>query len=103
VTGYGDKSVIGGASLFLSKGKMMTKTINDKKSIAAPQSVRSTKVSVRVGQEKVPRLPHERDESSDNQASEKRKIIQQASADMKRGLEDTSRGEESHKVYQKLK
>jgi hypothetical protein len=82
---------------------MMTRTIDEKKSTAARQTVRSTKVSVSVGQATVPRLPHERDESSDNQAGEKRKIIQQASTDIQRGLKDAYRGEESNKVYQKLK
>ena len=39
----------------------------------------------------VPRLPHERDESADSQASKPRKRMQQAAADLARGLVDTSR------------
>jgi hypothetical protein len=39
----------------------------------------------------VPRLPHERDESADSQASKPRKRMQQAAADLERGLVDTSR------------
>jgi hypothetical protein len=42
-----------------------------------------------------PRLPHERDQSSDSQApviEETRKVGEQAARDVKRGLVDTDRG-----------
>ena len=42
-----------------------------------------------------PRLPHERDESSDSQAVENddaRKVMRQAASDVDRGLVDTDRG-----------
>jgi hypothetical protein len=81
----------------------MKKTLNGKKSIVVHRTGRLTKVPVSVEAEPVPRLPHERDESVDCQAGEKRKIIQQASADIKRGLRDTDRGEESNRTYHKLK
>jgi hypothetical protein len=38
-----------------------------------------------------PRLPHERDESDDSQTSAPREKIKQAYADVKSGLQDTSR------------
>ena len=81
----------------------MNKTPNGKKSPVARLTGRLTKVPVSVGTEPVPRLPHERDESVDSQAGEKRKIIQQAGTDIKRGLRDTDRGEESNRTYHKLK
>lgn len=40
-------------------------------------------------QRPAPRQPNERDESSDSQASEPRRVIAQAARDLERGLEDT--------------
>jgi len=81
----------------------MNKAIKAKNPTAAGRIGRLVKVSVTVAGRRVPRLPHERDESADNQGGEKRKVIQQASADIKRGLKDTDRAEESDRTYRKLK
>lgn len=54
-------------------------------------------------QESVPRLPHERDESADSQNSPPRADIEQASRDLKRGLQDTDRGPLADSAYRKLK
>ncbi|MET0310468.1 MAG: hypothetical protein ABW051_00310 [Burkholderiaceae bacterium] len=55
----------------------------------------------------VPRLPHERDESSDSQpdadhSSGNRAVGEQAHEDTKRGLRDTTRGEQTDETYQRL-
>ncbi len=47
-----------------------------------------------------PRLPHERDESSDSQTSPPRAVIQQAHDDLQRGLVDTDRGPVMDKLYE---
>jgi hypothetical protein len=51
--------------------------------------------------EGVPRMPHERDESSDEQGSEPREIIQQAHDDAVSGKADTSRSEATEETYRK--
>jgi len=47
-----------------------------------------------------PRLPHERDESSDSQSSTPDPMMQQAHADLARGLVDTDRGPVLDDVYE---
>ena len=47
----------------------------------------------------VPRMPHERDESSDQQGSPPREIIQKAHDDAVSGKADTSRAEATDKTY----
>jgi len=47
-----------------------------------------------------PRLPHERDESSDSQTSPPRAVIKQAHKDLERGLVDTDRGPVMDKLYE---
>ena len=47
-----------------------------------------------------PRLPHERDESSDSQTSEPSEVMRQAKKDIDRGLVDTDRGPVMDKVYE---
>ena len=47
----------------------------------------------------VPRMPHERDESSDEQGSPPREIIQQAHDDAVSGKSDTSRAEATDQTY----
>ena len=74
-----------------------------KNATGASRKGRLSKVLVSVEGKSVARLPHEQDESVDSQSGDKQKIIQQASADIKRGLTDTDRGEESNRAYQKLK
>ena len=46
-----------------------------------------------------PRLPHERDESSDSQNGPRYGVIEQAKEDLDRGLVDTDRGEPMDQVY----
>ena len=48
-----------------------------------------------------PALPHEHDESSHSQASQPREVIQQAKADLDRGLVDTDRSKPMDELYQK--
>ena len=53
--------------------------------------------------ESAPRLPHERDESSDSQASEPRPEMRQAHDDIVSGRVDTDRGTPLNEAYQKQK
>lgn len=48
-------------------------------------------------------LPHERDQSTDMTAEAIDPVIEQAGLDVKRGLQDTSKGPEMDKAYDKLK
>lgn len=48
-------------------------------------------------------LPHERDQSIDMTADAPDAVIQQAQRDVKRGLQDTSKGPEMNRAYSKLK
>ena len=48
-------------------------------------------------------LPHERDQSTDMTPEEIDPVIEQAGRDIKRGLQDTSKGPEMDKAYDKLK
>jgi len=57
-------------------------------------------------QGKVPRLPHERDESSDSQPSREpsgQRVGSAAHDDAARGATDTSKAPELNRAYQKLK
>ena len=51
----------------------------------------------------VPRLPHERDESSDSQGSAAQRAPSQAAKDVNNGLVDTSKGKETNETYRKQK
>jgi hypothetical protein len=51
--------------------------------------------------EPAPRLPHERDESSDSQQSGPRDVIRQAHDDVERGLVDTDRGPPLEETYRR--
>ncbi|PPE69844.1 hypothetical protein IS481_05840 [Caldimonas thermodepolymerans] len=70
---------------------------------AAPVTRRKTgETTANAAQRRLPRLPHERDESSDSQdqlAPEQLERMQQAGEDLARGLEDTDRGPVMDKVY----
>ena len=55
------------------------------------------------GEPAQPRLPHERDESSDSQAQGVRDVMRQAKADVERGLQDTSRKPEMDRAYEQQK
>lgn len=57
-------------------------------------------------QEKVPRLPHERDESADQQGAHEasmQRMGRLAQADAQRGVADTSRGAEVDATYHRLR
>ncbi|MBC7956002.1 MAG: hypothetical protein H7Y33_09060 [Cytophagales bacterium] len=65
---------------------------------------RSGRTSPSIEQEPVPRLPHERDESSDSQiGGEPRPIIQQAHDDVMAGRVDTDRGVPMDQAYKRQK
>lgn len=56
--------------------------------------------------QKVPRLPHEHDLSSDSQArgeASGKKVGEQAHRDVMRGLTDTSKGAEMDRAYRQVK
>jgi hypothetical protein len=59
--------------------------------------------SAKVQGRLAPRLPHERDESSDSQTSSPRPIIEQARQDVRRGLVDTDRGPVLDQTYERLR
>lgn len=48
-----------------------------------------------------PRLPHERDESSDSQTGPRRDVIEQARRDMEGGQQDTGRGPVTDSLYKR--
>lgn len=48
-----------------------------------------------------PRLPHERDESSDSVATEPSQVMQQAHADVQSGKTGSDRGEATDEVYRR--
>ncbi|RYF41212.1 MAG: hypothetical protein EOO27_46620 [Comamonadaceae bacterium] len=56
-----------------------------------------------VVHESTPRMPHERDESSDSQRTAPRADMEQAGKDLKRGLVDTDRGPVTDSTYKRLK
>ncbi|MFZ3118200.1 MAG: hypothetical protein WA159_07770 [Variovorax sp.] len=67
---------------------------------ARPEQDGRTKVE--QGGESAPRLPHERDESSDsqqNQDGSATELGRRAHDDVERGVVDTSRGVETDRVY----
>ena len=56
--------------------------------------------------QKVPRLPHEHDQSSDSQTrgeASGKKVGEQAHKDVVRGLTDTSKGTEMDRTYRQVK
>jgi hypothetical protein len=60
------------------------------------------KTKVEQGGESAPRLPHERDQSSDSQQTpdgRPTEVGRQAHEDVERGLVDTDRGLEANRVY----
>lgn len=60
------------------------------------------KTKVEQGGESAPRLPHERDQSSDSQQTQDgkpTKVGRQAHDDVERGVVDTDRGPEADRVY----
>ena len=60
------------------------------------------KTKVEQGGDSAPRLPHERDQSSDSQPTpdgEPTRVGKQGAADVERGLVDTDRGPVTDRVY----
>lgn len=71
----------------------------------APQSGNTTLVQGEA-QERVPRMPHERDESADSQACmepSNRRVGERAHADVERGVADTTKGAELDATYDRLR
>ncbi len=64
--------------------------------VASEKKARTSRFSI-------PKLPHERDESTDGKASIPSNVMTQASLDQVRGLKDTDRGPQMAKTYKKLK
>lgn len=57
-------------------------------------------------QHKVPRMPHERDESADSQSAQEpsgERVGRQAQEDIERGLVDTDKGPVLDQVYDKVR
>lgn len=72
------------------------------RSPATPQPQGDGNTRTEQNSESSPRLPHERDESSDSQQNQDANppaIGQRAHDDVERGVVDTSRGEETDRVY----
>lgn len=55
------------------------------------------------GPSTAPELPHERDEATGMTAGVPSRRVQQGHADVKRGVQDTSRASEADTAYRKLK
>ena len=63
----------------------------------------NTKLPATIITPTAPKLPHERDESVGSTGGVPSPEMQQAYKDVKRGLQDTSRGTEANVAYEKLK
>ena len=63
----------------------------------------NTKLPATIVTPTAPKLPHERDESVGSTGGVPSAAMQQAYKDVKRGLQDTSRGAAADSAYQKLK
>ncbi|WKB54246.1 hypothetical protein [Eleftheria terrae] len=66
------------------------------------QRTRTGDTTANAAQRRLPRMPHERDESADSQDQqrpEQDEVMQQAHDDVERGLVDTDRGAVTDKVY----
>jgi len=64
---------------------------------SAPPGPGQTRTTTQAGVS--PRMPHERDESSDSQIGATSGIVKQAYDDVQRGLTDTDRGPPMDEVY----
>jgi len=73
------------------------------KSTPPPATKKKRGTNTSIAQEPAPRLPHEQDESSDQQAGPLDANVVQAAKDLKRGLVDTDRGAVMHETYKKQK
>ena len=71
----------------------------------AAKTTRKTRGKTRaaVDGEASPRLPHERDESSDSATGPPREVMERAGDDVAAGRVDTTRGAEADAAYRKQK
>ncbi len=81
---------------------MASPNLKNSKTISLPKKT-IKQATVNSQENAAPMLPHERDQSTQNQASPVRSVIKQAAKDLQHGLKDTDRGEETNRTYQKLK
>ena len=63
----------------------------------------NTKLPATIVTPTAPKLPHEQDESVGSTGGVPSPAVQQAYKDVKRGLQDTSRGAAANAAYEKLK
>lgn len=71
--------------------------------LSAKRRAGTLRLPVRTAQTAPVELPHERDESATMTDGIPSQPVQQAYRDVKRGLQDTDRGAEAGRTYQKLK
>lgn len=82
----------------------MKKTINTTSPDTSASITTSTTASTTASTPPAsPKLPHERDESVGMTGGVPSATVQQAYRDVKRGLQDTSRGTAANSAYEKLK
>ena len=77
------------------------KPVNTSRSHKDPTEPRRGKTTQRRMEEGEPRLPHERDESSDSQDTPPSEKARQAHQDLDRGLPDTDKGPELDRLYRR--
>jgi hypothetical protein len=58
--------------------------------------------NVRISQDLVPKLPHERDESAATGEKPPQPVIAQAAEDLKQGRQDTDRAPETNRLARRL-
>jgi len=75
-------------------------TVSEKNAAVDPTPHDTGHTTPRIHGDLSPRLPHERDESSDSQTSEPRPIMLQAHKDLESGLVDTDRGPVLDALYE---
>ena len=63
----------------------------------------NTRARLSLPRKSAPKLPHEQDESVGMTGGAASEPMQQAHRDLARGLQDTDRGPEADRTYQKLK
>jgi hypothetical protein len=81
---------------------MTTKTKDPAPATGATQGENDGKTKVEQGGESAPRLPHERDQSSDSQQTQDGgppEVGRKAHDDVERGVVDTDRGPVADRVY----
>lgn len=58
--------------------------------------------TVRIAQQLVPKLPHERDESAPPENESPEPVMEQAADDLKQGRQDTGRSPETNRLARRL-